>query len=201
MNELGKEIKLIAHMCSDRSIVWSMFLLWYMTQKNLPDISLYLLFDRKNKSFVLPNYIHAKKINVLHCEFNNNLDLLVKNTRNDFFNNSIFINSFVFPVNVLSNQVLDAFKNNKNFKSGYGFIVSDISRQYESLDFISDIKSDISTDFVSIKDGWGNFNMSVWLNRIDNPLVYDFRNNQMNQKEIMFSKFWNDAGKISNLFH
>lgn len=201
MNEFGKEIKLIVHIELDYPVMWQIFLSWYMTQKNLPDIGLYLLFDKKNKKFSLPNYIHTKKINILHCDFNNDLNLLVKNTKNKFFNNSIFVKQFTFPINILSNNILDSIKNFKNFECQEGFIVSDVNSEFSYFDFVSDIKSNKLTDFVSIKDGWGNFNMSVWLNRVDNPLVYDFRNNQMNQNEIVFSQFWNDAGKISNLFY
>ena len=42
--------------------------------------------------------------------------------------------------------------------------------------------------------------MSTWINRKDNPLVYDFKNNHMTYDEINLSKYWFDAGEISNLF-
>ena len=198
---MEKNIKLIAHMKMDTLKTWSIFLLWYLTQKNLPDINLHLLFEKKDFAFPIPSYVHSHKIKVLYCEFNDDLDLLIKNTRNQFFNHSLILKSFVFPIDVLNQNIFDAFTNKTNYKNEYGYLVSDISSSFEDNNFITDIKKETITPFVSIKDGWGNFNMSTWINRTDNPLVYDFRNTRMNYKESKFSHGWSDAGKISNLFY
>lgn len=201
MNQFGKDLKLIYHVKHGTPIIWPVFLLWYLTQKNLPDINLTLLFEKKNKSYILPNYIRSKKINVIYCEFNDDLNLLVKNTKNKYFNRSIFIDSLVFPIDVLDKDIMESIESNSNKECLGGYVLADTDSKFSELNFVSNIKTKDSKGFVSINDGWGNFNMSIWLNRQDNPLVYDFRNSYMSHQESVFGHFWNDAGKISNLFY
>jgi len=200
MNHFGKDLKLIAHIKSSTPPMWPLFFLWYVTQKNLPDISLHLLFERKDFKFKIPSFIQTQKVKVLYCEFNDDLDFLIKNSKNEFFNNSIFIDSFVYPIDILNDKIMDCFKNNVNLEDDFSYVVSNINNTFNKDQIVTNSKLKISSPFVSIKEGWGNFIMSTWINRTDNPLVYDFKNNNMTYDEINLSKYWFDAGEISNLF-
>ena len=200
MNHFGKDLKLIAHIKSSTPQMWPLFFLWYTTHKNLPDITLYLLFERKDFKFTIPNFVQMQKIKVLYCEFNDDLDFLIKNSKNEFFNNSIFIDSFVYPIDVLNDKIMDCFKNNINLEDDFAYVVSNINNNFNKDQIVTNSELKTSSSFISIKEGWGNFIMSTWINKKDNPLVYDFKNNRMTHDEMNLSVYWSDAGKISNLF-
>ena len=200
MNHFGKDLKLIAHIKSSTPQMWPLFFLWYTTHKNLPDITLYLLFERKDFKFTIPNFVQMQKIKVLYCEFNDDLDFLIKNSKNEFFNNSIFIDSFVYPIDVLNDKIMDCFKNNINLEDDFAYVVSNINNNFNKDQIVTNSELKTSSSFISIKEGWGNFIMSTWINKKDNPLVYDFKNNRMTHDEMNLSVHWSDAGKISNLF-
>ena len=200
MNHFGKDLKLIAHIKSSTPQMWPLFFLWYTTHKNLPDITLYFLFERKDFKFIIPNFVQTQKIKVLYCEFNDDLDFLIKNSKNEFFNNSIFIDSFVYPIDVLNDTIMDCFKNNINLEDDFAYVVSNINNNFNKDQIVTNSELKTSSSFISIKEGWGNFIMSTWINKKDNPLVYDFKNNRMTHDEMNLSVHWSDAGKISNLF-
>jgi hypothetical protein len=201
MNHFGKDLKLIAHIKSSTPQMWPLFFLWYTTHKNLPDITLYLLFERKDfLTNIIPSFVQTQKIKVLYCEFNDDLDFLIKNSKNEFFNNSIFIDSFVYPIDVLNDKIMDCFKNNINLEDDFAYVVSNINNNFNKDQIVTNSELKTSSSFISIKEGWGNFIMSTWINKKDNPLVYDFKNNRMTHDEMNLSVHWSDAGKISNLF-
>ena len=153
MNHFGKDLKLIAHIKSSTPPMWPLFFLWYVTQKNLPDITLHLLFERKDFKFKIPSFIQTQKVKVLYCEFNDDLDFLIKNSKNEFFNNSIFIDSFVYPIDILNDKIMDCFKNNVNLEDDFSYVVSNINNTFNKDQIVTNSKLKISSPFISIKEG------------------------------------------------
>ena len=180
---------------------WMTFFSWYSFQQNLPDAKFAILCNRKDIKFNLFNWTKRLNIPFEITKNDNHLSCLGYAIKKSYVQYPVMI---IGP-DIVCLQELDSedklINSEKNYKKNDYYVIQNPNNFLEKNDdFFVDVRDKKVSRFVSYSSGWGNFNISSWINKVGNPLnVYSkYDGTVLSINERRLSNIWKDA---SNVFH
>lgn len=164
---------------------WMSFLCYYSFKYNMPDAKIHVASPRKIMYFNLFDWARKCRVPLfLHKDVNNleQIDLYLKKFNSE---NLLVVNPDTLCVRTFEEANYDPNALQKKIN-----IVD------ETL--CTDCRSENQTLLASYQNGWGNFNLPLWINKQGFPLLPELKysRSQMTSNEMRISKIWQSASKI-----
>ena len=186
--------------CCDHSISsdWMTFLSAYSFSKYLPEAKIAIACQRKDIRRNL--FMWAKKLNF-------NFEILKTSDSLSYLRYFIEKDKLSLPALIVSPDIIcvreleqnSFLHSTKNYKKNDFYLVNDLNSNFEEKsDLYCDVKEDKIVNFVTYSNGWGNFNLSSWINKDEYPFhpLAKYNRTLLGLNERRLDDIWMSATNI-----